>query len=396
MRSAGWVAPTPEHFFTEEKTMRIPTFTARRALRVGLAALVVAGGIVGFTASSSSAATAATLLPATGPGGTTAGQTVITLTGTGFRDALGASALNTTSATGTVAAGTTTTAAGNAAVQFQTGATCATTFSASSNINVALAAVSNVSATKLVITVPQNNSGTAFLALTASTSAPKAYMLCVYNNASTPALIDSAKYTVYAIPTVTGISPASGRSFGGTTVTLAGTGFTTKSAVTIGGSALTGIKVATDGLSLTGTIPAHAAGAGQAVHVTTEGGPDTNSVTFTYVSAISVSPSTGLNATATTIDVTGTGFTTVFAAANTNAAVVFTAGAYTAAVGGANVGVCTNVRIISDSELVCDTPSNLSNKALSVVVVTDNTSATLTTSLPTSITSGATFTFGAF
>ena len=60
-------------------------------------------------------------------------------------------------------------------------------------------------------------------------------------------------------PTVTGVSPSSGRSGGGTSVTITGTNFTGATAVTFGGAVPTGVTVVS-ATSITATTPAHALG----------------------------------------------------------------------------------------------------------------------------------------
>ena len=70
-------------------------------------------------------------------------------------------------------------------------------------------------------------------------------------------------------PTVSGISPASGTTAGGTPVTITGTGFLAGATVTIGGTAATGVTVASS-TSITATTPAHAAGAVNVVVTNTD------------------------------------------------------------------------------------------------------------------------------
>ena len=60
-------------------------------------------------------------------------------------------------------------------------------------------------------------------------------------------------------PTVSGISPASGTTAGGTPVTITGTGFLAGATVSFGGTAATGVTVASS-TSITATAPAHTAG----------------------------------------------------------------------------------------------------------------------------------------
>lgn len=87
-----------------------------------------------------------------------------------------------------------------------------------------------------------------------------------------------------ATPTITSVSPATGSSAGGTTVTISGTHlrFLAGSAytVSVGGRAATNVVVAPDGLSLTAVTPAGSLGAAD-VTVTNAGGT-TAASTFTF------------------------------------------------------------------------------------------------------------------
>ena len=93
---------------------------------------------------------------------------------------------------------------------------------------------------------------------------------------------------------MSGISPASGTTAGGTSVTISGTGFVSGATVTVGGAAATSVTVANTGTSITATTPAHTAGT-VSVSVTN---PDNQSATlpngFTYV-APNALPSPWLN-----------------------------------------------------------------------------------------------------
>ncbi|WP_179783920.1 IPT/TIG domain-containing protein [Rhizobium sp. AN5] len=84
-----------------------------------------------------------------------------------------------------------------------------------------------------------------------------------------------------AVPTLTGVSPASGSTAGGTVLTITGTNLTGATGVTIGGTAATGVNVIS-ATSITATTPARAAGAVN-VAVTTPGGSDVLVNSFTYV-----------------------------------------------------------------------------------------------------------------
>ena len=61
-------------------------------------------------------------------------------------------------------------------------------------------------------------------------------------------------------PTVSGVSPTSGTTAGGTPVTITGTGFLAGATVAFGTTAATSVTVASS-TTITATTPAHAAGA---------------------------------------------------------------------------------------------------------------------------------------
>lgn len=335
--------------------MRITKLTRGRALSLGLAVSMVAVGTVGFAGSSQAAATY-TVSPKSGPGGTNAGgqpasgAKVITINGSGFRSAAGTLKV--------------------ANVRWvATGTACTVGATALATYNVP-------DATKIVATIPANT-----LALTATTTggvttySKKDYTLCVYD--ATPTLLGSAKYTVYPVPTISAaVSPASGGVSGGGTVAVEGTGFTSTAVVKFGTLVATGVKVATDGKSLTAKVPAGVAGA-VAVSVTTEGGTNPTPATaawddYTYVNAIAVSPALGDGTAGNPIVVKGVGFTAALDAANANAGVVWTRAGMTAATD--DLAKCTGVQIISDTELTCNAPV-LTDGAYIVVVTSDDTSA---------------------
>jgi WD40 repeat protein len=87
-------------------------------------------------------------------------------------------------------------------------------------------------------------------------------------------------YTYLGGPTVTAISPASGSTVGGTLVTLTGTGFVAGATVSFGGAAGTSVTVVS-ATSITVKTPAHAAGSVN-VTVTTSSGTSAP-IQFTYV-----------------------------------------------------------------------------------------------------------------
>jgi hypothetical protein len=90
-------------------------------------------------------------------------------------------------------------------------------------------------------------------------------------------------------PTVTGLTPNSGPTAGGTSVTISGTNFVSGAAVTIGGSAATNVVV-TNSTTITGVTPSHPAG-GVTVIVTNPDGQSsalTNGYTYSTASPLEV------------------------------------------------------------------------------------------------------------
>ena len=113
-------------------------------------------------------------------------------------------------------------------------------------------------------------------------------------------------------PTITanGVSPNTGSTSGGTSVTITGTGFTgVTTGVTFGGTAA---SFTVNSLTqITATTPAHAAGTVD-VAVTTGAGTATATAAFTYIpppTVTGVAPNKGSTAGGTSVVITGTGFT---------------------------------------------------------------------------------------
>ncbi|GGM62337.1 hypothetical protein GCM10007977_074890 [Dactylosporangium sucinum] len=127
------------------------------------------------------------------------------------------------------------------------------------------------------------------------------------------------------IPTVSSMSPTSGPTAGGTTVTLTGTNLAGTISVTFGGVA--GSVSNSTATSITVVTPAHAAG-NVPVVVTTVMGATTVTAGYTYVAepaVTSVSPTSGPAAGGNTVTITGTGLTGATAVAfGADAATSFT------------------------------------------------------------------------
>jgi len=156
-------------------------------------------------------------------------------------------------------------------------------------------------------------------------------------------------YTAPA-PSLSAILPSSGSTAGGTSVTISGTNLSGATGVTIGGAACTTLSANT-ATSVTCLSPA-GTGLNKAVVVTTATGPSTGSVSFSYgAPTISgISPNTGSTAGGTSVTISGSNLRSATAitiggnactspSANSDTAVSCTTPA--GAVGGASVVVST-------------------------------------------------------
>ncbi len=311
--------------------MRKPKISTKRVLGLVMATALAVSGIVAVAGSSEAAAITVTLNPKTGPAANT--TQVITVTGKGFKSG----------ATVKVSA-----------VEF------ATTCNATSGSGTAATSFSAVSATKLVVTTPS---------LTLAGTSTN-FLMCIYDTAGTPALLGSGKYTIYAAPAITSYTPVTGSSQGGGTISLVGTDFTKASVVYVDGVAAKTTFV--DDTGLTAVTPAHVAGTGYKVKVTTEGGSVTSATTFDYINGITVSPSFGDGTAGNVVSVKGTGFsklniqqaatTVVSTATVTNANLYLVRSGTTLTAGTASTTTPTNgfpcltVQVQSDTELNCKLP----------------------------------------
>ena len=115
-------------------------------------------------------------------------------------------------------------------------------------------------------------------------------------------------------PTLTSVSPTSGPTSGGTTITLRGTNFLSGATVRVGGAAASSVTVASS-TRITARTPAGTAGARDVLVTNPDGRAAVRVGAFTYTStssgpltATAVSPSSGPTSGGTAIAVTGTGF----------------------------------------------------------------------------------------
>ncbi|MEU8682819.1 IPT/TIG domain-containing protein [Streptomyces sp. NPDC048611] len=106
------------------------------------------------------------------------------------------------------------------------------------------------------------------------------------------------------------LSPVSGVTAGGNTVTITGTGLSSATSVSFGANSATP-TVVNDG-QLTVTVPAGAAAGPVGVSVTTAGGTN-NGFSYTYIDAptvVSLNPTSGPTSGGTVVTITGTNFST--------------------------------------------------------------------------------------
>jgi hypothetical protein len=156
-----------------------------------------------------------------------------------------------------------------------------------------------VSPSQLSATVPPHSAGSVSVEITtadgASSSASGAF---TYTNSP---------------PAISGISPTSGDSTGGTVVTIAGSNFVSGATVSFGGSAASSISFVNSS-QLKATTPAHAAGSVNVVVTNPDGTSATLSSGFTFGTASltvsSVSPISGPAAGGTTVTISGANFQT--------------------------------------------------------------------------------------
>ncbi|WP_181408820.1 IPT/TIG domain-containing protein [Schumannella soli] len=141
-------------------------------------------------------------------------------------------------------------------------------------------------------------------------------------------------------PEIVGLTPASGPTAGGTSVTIIGSSLTDTGAVSFGGVAATSFVVDSD-TQITAVAPAHAQGAVDVV-VTTPFGGTTSTGGFTYLppaAATGVSPASGPDTGQQTVTITGTGFT----------------GATGVTIGGT---AATNVTVVDAEHITATTPAH--------------------------------------
>jgi hypothetical protein len=163
--------------------------------------------------------------------------------------------------------------------------------------------------------------------LTASDAAANAWFggsVAVYNDTAVVGAEGANTYagkayvftiTVAVPPSVTGVTPASGPTAGGTPVTVTGSGFTGATSVSFGGTVnATGAMTVNSDTSITVTAPSHSEGTMDVTVTTAAGTSSTSSAdTFTYVAppptVSGITPASGGNTTTVSItNLAGTNF----------------------------------------------------------------------------------------
>ncbi|PYP89132.1 MAG: hypothetical protein DMF61_03970 [Blastocatellia bacterium AA13] len=162
-------------------------------------------------------------------------------------------------------------------------------------------------------------------------------------------------------PSVTSVSPNSGSTVGGTSVTISGSNFLAGASVSFGGTSAAGITVV-NATTITATTPSHAAGSVNVVVTNSDGQSGTLTGGFTYSApanpaptVTSASPSSGPDTGGTAVTISGTGFL---------------AGA-TVKFGGT---AATNVNVVNGTSITATTPAHIAGAADVVVTNTDGQS----------------------
>jgi len=171
-----------------------------------------------------------------------------------------------------------------------------------------LGVTATVDASRVVTTTATSATATAVLATVTLNGAVGAVTL-VDDTVATVVLARAACETPAAATAVfaaTGITPNSGPTTGGQTVTISGTGFDDGTTVSFAGTPATAVTVSPDGTSLTAVTPTGPAGATTAV---VSNGTTEQSLPYTYVAPTvsGFTPEHGPEAGGTPITISGTG-----------------------------------------------------------------------------------------
>jgi hypothetical protein len=205
-------------------------------------------------------------------------------------------------------------------------------------------------------------SSTSITATTTSHSAGSVNVVVTNSDNQTGTLNGGYSYTpANPAPGVSGISPATGMTSGGTAVTITGTGFLAGATVKFGSTSASGVNVVSS-TSITATTPAHSAGSVSVVVTNTDSqsGTLTNGYSYTNPAptVIGIAPNGGPLAGGTSVTISGTGFLS-------GASVKF--GSTSA----------TGVNVVSSTSITATTQAHAAGAVSVVVTNNDNQSATL-------------------
>jgi hypothetical protein len=134
------------------------------------------------------------------------------------------------------------------------------------------------------------------ISATSPAGSPGTVDVQVYTPYGTSSVVPADRFTYVAAPAVTGVSPASGTSLGGTSVTISGSGFTGATSVTFGGTAASSYVIYS-ATQIVATSPAESAGTVD-VQVTGPYGysPTNPSDQYTFVAPTTPAAPTGVAA----------------------------------------------------------------------------------------------------
>jgi hypothetical protein len=293
----------------------------------------------GSTAATNVVVVSGTSITATTPAGS-AGPVTVTVTVEGQSGSLvsgltyiGAPTVTSVSpSSGTTAGGTAVTISG---ANFGNGATVRFGSAAATNVVV-------TGSTSITATTPAGSAGAATVTVTVSGQSGSL----------------TSGFTYAVVPTVTGVSPNTGTTAGGTAVTITGSNFASGATVKFGSTAATNVVVVSS-TSITATNPAGTVGR-VTVTATVSGQSGSLANGFTYVAAptvMSVSPNNGSTAGGTTVTISGANFAT-------GAMVTFGSTA------------ATNVVVVNSTTITATTPA-FSASAVTVTVTLSGQSGSL-------------------
>ncbi|MFC4064683.1 IPT/TIG domain-containing protein [Actinoplanes subglobosus] len=288
-------------------------------------------------------------------------------------------------------------------------AACPNTYAAANvaNANKIIAAdkVRKLSTTRLAVTVPQVYDDQSAATTAFAVNPVRDWNICVYTGTTdtVSTLVAGTPYKVTTIQTSTGITPKAGPALGGSMVTVTGTAFPTEPGAltaTLGGVPLVDITPLS-ATAFTARTTRRAPANNVSLVVTTASGSHTLSNAFSYNSALLVGPNTAPNNRAVEVVVNGVGFENApFTNTLSSGAHIFLVkGSYNSADIGSTtranspVADCSNVLVLSDTELICklDLTSRLDAAGAAVLAATPTAGNAVVTAAGSRVITGTAF-----